>query len=424
MSKMPRKLKIDEIRIAPIRQLLIKRYIGEDIEYIYSLTFFGEHFDFPANLKYIGSCTFTNLKTISYPSNLLVKAAYNGVFNSLQPNANGVIEKSVNFIFPCEFYTSGAINTGIFMEDEVIRLPEGIKQTYSGGLNIFSQTCKELVIPSTMTYLTQGSLYLPKLETLTILSESFTLDNFSSNAPIQHLNIDNCKYLNINPSALRLNMEILEFPATLEKIGGMPTLNDYSCLKKIIFHGTTELEANGLIFSGNPYTIKEIINIHIAFINANSSIAYAMNNLEKITFADDLPNSTILGSNLSNKKKLREVRLPNTLITISANALSGTNISEIDIPESVEFISNTAFKKCSNLRSMIVHATTPPISEETDKKRVSNLCTIYVPTESLQLYKESPYWRAHFNQIEAIEGEELEAANQVYYTIKRNNITL
>ena len=70
------------------------------------------------------------------------------------------------------------------MEDEVIRLPEGIKQTYSGGLNIFSQTCKELVIPSTMTYLTQGSLYLPKLETLTILSESFTLDNFSSNAPI------------------------------------------------------------------------------------------------------------------------------------------------------------------------------------------------------------------------------------------------
>ena len=38
MSKMPRKLKIDEIRIAPIRQLLIKRYIGEDIEYIYSPT--------------------------------------------------------------------------------------------------------------------------------------------------------------------------------------------------------------------------------------------------------------------------------------------------------------------------------------------------------------------------------------------------
>jgi hypothetical protein len=122
-----------------------------------------------------------------------------------------------------------------------------------------------------------------------------------------------------------------------------------------------------------------------------------MNNLEKITFADDLPNSTILSSNLSNKKKLHEVRLPNTLITISANALSGTNISEIDIPETVEFISNTAFKKCSNLRSMIVRATTPPTSEEGDKKRISNLCTIYVPAESLQLYKESPYWRAHFN---------------------------
>jgi hypothetical protein len=46
---------------------------------------------------------------------------------------------------------------------------------------------------------------------------------------------------------------------------------------------------------------------------------------------------------------------------------------------------------------MIVHAITPPTSEEADKKRVSNLCTIYVPGESLQLYKESPYWRVHFN---------------------------
>jgi hypothetical protein len=72
----------------------------------------------------------------------------------------------------------------MFIEEEIIRLPEGIKQTYSGGLNIFSQTCKELVLPSTMTYLTQGTLYLPQLETLTILSESFTLDSFSSNNPI------------------------------------------------------------------------------------------------------------------------------------------------------------------------------------------------------------------------------------------------
>lgn len=414
------KLTVNTPYINAIKDITVYKEIvlSDNIEYIYNFTFLGEHFDFPANLKYIGNCTFRNLKTISYPSNLLVKAAYNGIF---QGNINGIIEKPINFIFPCEFYTAGAISTGVFIEEEIIRLPEGIKQTYSGGLNIFSQTCKELVLPSTMTYLTQGSLYLPQLETLTILSESFTLDNFSSNNPIQHLNIDNCKFLNI--SALRLNMEIIEFPATLEKLGGMPVLNNYSCLKKIVFHGTTELEANGLMFSGNPTTVKEIINIHLAFINADPNSAY-MNNLEKITFADDLPNSTILGSNLSNKKKLREVRLPNTLVTISANALSGTNISEIDIPESVEFISNTAFKKCSNLRSMIVHATIPPTSEEADKKRVSNLCTIYVPGESLQLYKESPYWRAHFNQIEAIDGEELEAANQVYYTIKRNNITL
>ena len=220
------KLTVDTPYINAIKDITVYKEIvlPDNIEYIYNLNFFGDHFDFPANLKYIGGCIFKNLKTISYPSNLLVKVAYNGVF---QGNINGIIEKPINFIFPCEFYTTGAISTGVFIEEEIIRLPEGIKQTYLGGLNIFSLTCKELVLPSTMTYLTQGSLYLPQLETLTILSESFTLDNFSSNNPIQHLNIDNCKYLYINSSALRLNMEILEFPATLEKLGGMPGLNSY-----------------------------------------------------------------------------------------------------------------------------------------------------------------------------------------------------
>jgi hypothetical protein len=176
----------------------------------------------------------------------------------------------------------------------------------------------------------------------------------------------------------------------------MPMLNNFSCLRKIIFKGTTELRNYGTNFVGNPATVKEIINVHIAFINTNGPIS-SMSNLEKVTFADNLPNSTTLGSNLCNKNKLREIKLPNTITTINANALTGTAISEIDIPESVEFISNTAFKRCSNLRTMIVRATTPPTSEEADKKRVSNLCTIYVPAESLQLYKESPYWRIHFN---------------------------
>ena len=392
--------------------------LSDNIECMQYISYYGSHLRLPENLKYIASCTFPNLRTIEYSSKMLIKMAWYSVFSSfapLQPNTAPTRYNS-NFILPCEFFTYSAIQ-GFFIEDgETIRLPEGIKQTSSGGLNIMSNTCTELILPSTMTHFTQGTCNIPNLETLTVLSDTFTCSSMGFSGIIKHLNIDNCKYLYFDGS-LRLDMEILEFPATLELLTGVPTLNPNSHLKKIIFNGNTELRQSALYFSGNPTTVRELINIHLAFVNSSGGVS-GMSNLEKITFANNLPDSTTLNNYLANKKYLRIVELPNTLININAYALWGTAISEIDIPASVEFISYTAFKRCSNLRTMIVRATTPPTAEETDKKRVSNVCTIYVPAESLQAYKESPYWRAQANQIEAIDDESLSAANQVFYTIK------
>ena len=309
--------------------------------------------------------------------------AWNGVFSSfvpLHPNMPPIRYNS-NFILPCEFLIYNAIS-GFFIEDgETIRLPEGIKHTYGGGLNIMSNTCKELILPSTMTHFMQGKCNMPNLETLTVLSDTFTCSSIGFSGIIKHLNIDNCKYLYFD-GGMRLDMEILEFPATLELLTGIPTLNPNSHLKKIIFHGNTELRQSALSFSGNPTTVRELINIHLAFANSSGAVS-GMINLEKVTFANNLPNSTTLSNYLAGKKYLRIVELPNTLTRINAYALCKTAISEIDIPATVEFISYTAFKLCSNLRTMIVRATNPPTAEETDKKRVSNVCTIYVPAESL-----------------------------------------
>ena len=398
--------------------------LSDNIECIYNVTYYGSHLRLPENLKYIAYCLFPNLRTIEYSPKMLIKMACNGVFSSLAPLHPNMpsIRYNSNFILPCEFLAYGAIQ-GFFIEDgETIRLPEGIKHTCYGGLSIMSNTCKELILPSTMTHFMHGSCNMPNLETLTILSDTFTCSSIGFSGIIKHLNIDNCKYLYFDGS-LRLDMEILEFPATLELLTGVPTLNPNSHLKKIIFHGNTELRQGALYFSGNPTTIRELINIHLAFANSSGAVS-GMNNLEKITFANNLPNSTTLNGSLAGKKYLRIVELPNTLTRINAYALCKTAISEIDIPATVEFISYTAFKLCSNLRTMIVRATTPPTAEETDKKRVSNVCTIYVPAESLQAYKESPYWRTQADQIEAIDDEILSAANQVFYTIKQNNITL
>jgi hypothetical protein len=357
--------------------------LSDNIECMLYITYYGSHLRLPENLKYIAYCSFPNLRTIEYSSNMLIKMAWSRVISSLAPLHPNMAPTryNSNFILPCEFLTYSAIS-GFFIEgEETIRLPEGIKYTSSGGLNIMSNTCTELILPSTMTHFMQGTCNMPNLETLTVLSDTFTCSSMGFSGIIKHLNIDNCKYLYFDGS-LRLDMEILEFPATLELLTGVPTLNPNSHLKKIIFNGNTELRQGALYFSGNPTTVRELINIHLAFANSGGGVS-GMNNLEKITFANDLPNSTTLSNYLANKKYLRIVELPNTLININAHALWGTAISEIDIPASVEFISYTAFKRCSNLRTMIVRATTPPTAEETDKKRVSNVCTIYVPAESL-----------------------------------------
>ena len=371
--------------------------LPEGFEYISGMNFYGDTLTLPDSLKYISRFYPRNLKTLNYSNNLLLEIGYESIFQGF----NGSQIKPANFYIPAKYYASSAINT-MFVEEPVINLPEGLIKTWSGGISIYSQTCEELIIPSTMTHLYHGSCMTPNLHILTIKSKNFSMSSFTISSPIDQLNIDGCEYLKLESGTVNLKMEVVEFPASLKVIEYMPMLNNFSCLRKIIFKGTTELRNSGANFVGNPLTVKEIINVHMTFINASGPVS-GMSNLEKVTFADNLPNSTTLGSNLCNKSRLREIKLPNTITTINSYALTGTAISEIDIPESITFISNYAFKRCSNLRTMIIRATTPPTAEETDRKHVSDLCTIYVPSASLQLYKESPYWRMHANQIEAIQ---------------------
>ena len=130
-------------------------------------------------------------------------------------------------------------------------------------------------------------------------------------------------------------------------------------------------------------------------------------NIEKITIADNMDNSTILYTSIfNNYKKLKFVKLPNTLKIIEAGAFyDNVQLSELDIPDTIEYISNYAFGYCSSLRTMIIRAITPPESESANIKHVTELCTIYVPEESVTAYKESPYWIANAAQIQAIPEE-------------------
>jgi hypothetical protein len=72
----------------------------------------------------------------------------------------------------------------MFVEEPIINLPEGLIKTWSGGINLFSQTCEELIIPSTMTHLYHGGCTTPNLHILTIKSKNFSMGSFTISSPI------------------------------------------------------------------------------------------------------------------------------------------------------------------------------------------------------------------------------------------------
>jgi hypothetical protein len=64
-------------------------------------------------------------------------------------------------------------------------------------------------------------------------------------------------------------------------------------------------------------------------------------------------------------------------------------------------IRNLAFDSCSSLTSITCEATTPPILESNDN--LSNVTAVYVPAESVDLYKTATNWSYYSGVIKPIE---------------------
>ena len=102
---------------------------------------------------------------------------------------------------------------------------------------------------------------------------------------------------------------------------------------------------------------------------------------------------------------LNSVTIPNSVINIGAMAFQGcTYMTSVVIGNNVANIGNEAFRWCYSLTSVKCHNTTPPILGENIFEWGSlemgpyQLDTLYVPAESLNLYKETEQWNL-FNSI-------------------------
>ena len=101
---------------------------------------------------------------------------------------------------------------------------------------------------------------------------------------------------------------------------------------------------------------------------------------------------------------LTNITIPNSVTSIGQQAFDGcTGLTSITIPNNVTSIGNYAFRSCTSLISVTVQATTPPTLGSNAFDTNASGRKIYVPSESVEAYKEATNWSTYASDIEAIQ---------------------
>ena len=183
------------------------------------------------------------------------------------------------------------------------------------------------------------------------------------------------------------------------------------------------IEAKGVTVPSNA--LIDEYDTYIAQISGGGS-GSLIDLIERDLTSIDIPNgTTTIGNNcFYNCQSLSSVTIPNSVTTIGFSAFRETALTNIVIPDSVTAIGtnvfatcqnlltaeigsgittigNYAFSMCGNVKSVTIHATTPPTLEGTSVFDMNN-CPIYVPAASVEAYKAATNWSEYASRIQAI----------------------
>ena len=118
---------------------------------------------------------------------------------------------------------------------------------------------------------------------------------------------------------------------------------------------------------------------------------YNCYNLTSITIPDGIIH---IGSKaFYNCDSLTSITIPDTVNSIGDKAFySCDSLTSITIPDDVTHIGDMAFYDCNNLTKVICTATTPPLGGTAMFDNNADVRIIFVPRESVELYKSAPNW--------------------------------
>ena len=126
----------------------------------------------------------------------------------------------------------------------------------------------------------------------------------------------------------------------------------------------------------------------------------AFSNCSSLTSITIPSSVTSIGSSAFQEcSSLKSIRIPNNVTSIGAYAFWGcSGVTRLSIGSGVTSIDSFAFDNCQSLQTILVYPIVPP-SLRSDAFSDTGNCNIYVPSESLEAYKNAFGWKDYANRL-------------------------
>ena len=370
------------------------------------------------------------LQSLTIPSQIESFGLF--VFNGDVKLKNVVLEKGTKKIFDSEFYncsglTSITIPEGVTTIEEwafygcssltSITIPEGVTKiddgTFYGCSGLTSITIPEGVtsiegsafsfcssltsisIPESVTYIGEqafggcsslSSISIP--ESVTSIGERA----FSSCSSLSSISIpESVTSIGDYAFAGCSSLSSISIPEEVTSIGSGAFKNCSSLTSITIPEGVTYI---GSCAFQNCSSLTSI-TIPEGVTSISQSLFSGCSSLTSITIPEGV--TSIAGWVFSGCSSLTSITIPEGVTTIEERAFYGcSSLTSITIPEGVTTIGKYAFRNCSSLTSFYSKPKTPPTI---DDYWIDYWVTAYVPTSSVEAYKEK--WS---NSVSKIQG--------------------
>lgn len=191
----------------------------------------------------------------------------------------------------------------------------------------------------------------------------------------------------------------------------IPTSVSY--IRDYAFYGCNVLQnislTNGLVFIGNSAffnagnMIQPPPNFNVTIPNSVTTIgqsAFSSSRINSINLSNQI--TEIKDYTFNNCPLLTSINIPNNVITIGNSVFLSSKLSNVIIGNGVTSIGNTCFAGCDSLTSVTIQAISPPTLGSSVFAGTSQNLVIYVPSESVDTYKEASGWSDYASKIQAI----------------------